>query len=287
MMCFLLTAYAQTDTVPTTHELSEIVIEGQNQRVSASESSYIPSKRQKNASADAVSLLSQMSIPQIDINPATKTVKSASGRDVSIFIDYVAATQQDLDGMRTADVKKVEYLLNPTDARFHGAQYVINFIMQKYEWGGYSKLNTEYATAENRTFGSAYNKLNFKKMTFDLYADEKYISNHHSGIKSFESFSLTNLYGNGASDIQRYSEPLSTFNVSNANNFSFRALYASQTTQIINQVSFNYTNNSHRDSEYSLRYSDNVYPDSDSKNRESGKSETFNYTFSLVSTKKS
>ena len=125
---------AQNDTIPETQELQEITVEATNQYVSANNSTYIPSRRQKNSAADAVALLSQMAIPQIDVNPADRTVKTSTGKDIAIYIDFIKATTQDLEGMRTADVKKVEYLLYPQDPRFQGAQYVINFIMQKYEW---------------------------------------------------------------------------------------------------------------------------------------------------------
>ncbi len=156
LLIFLITipgiAAAQTEETDTTkiteetdttdiRELQGIVVEANMQRTSANESTYIPQLRQKNAAADAVSLLAQMAIPQIDVNPTTQSVKTSSGQPVSIFIDYVAATAQDLSGMRPTDVKRVEYLLYPQDPRFRGAQYVLNFVMQKYEWGGYTKLH--------------------------------------------------------------------------------------------------------------------------------------------------
>ena len=43
--------------------------------------------RQKNAAADAISLLSQMAIPQIEVDPISQAVKTASGQGVSIFIE--------------------------------------------------------------------------------------------------------------------------------------------------------------------------------------------------------
>ena len=132
-----------TDSVPddeTPTELKEIVVEGANQSTSAEVSTYIPMKRAKNAAQDATSLLFHMSIPQLNVNPIDGSVKTSTGQEVSIYIDFVAADAQNLQGMRTQDVKKVEYYVNPTDPRFQGARYVVNFIMQKYEWGGYTKV---------------------------------------------------------------------------------------------------------------------------------------------------
>lgn len=142
-----------------TQELDEVVVEASNQRTSSNVSTYIPKARQKDAAADAISLLSQMAIPQIEVDPISRAVKTASGQGVSIFIDYLPATSQDLQGMRTQDVKKVEYYLYPTDPRFQGARYVINFIMQKYEWGGYTKISANKWFGVNRTEGEVYSKM--------------------------------------------------------------------------------------------------------------------------------
>ncbi len=39
--------------------------------------------------------------------------------------------------MNVKDVKKVEYYTSPSDPRFQGKENVINFIMQKYDYGSY------------------------------------------------------------------------------------------------------------------------------------------------------
>lgn len=149
-------AQSETPDTITAKELDEIVVEASNQRINAEVSTYIPVSRQKNAAQNAVSLLSMMSIPQISVDPATQAVQTAHGQNVSIFIDYLPATAEDLSGMKTQDVKKVEYLTHPSDARFQGAKYVINFVMQKYEWGGYTKLTADKSFGVNRTEGSVY-----------------------------------------------------------------------------------------------------------------------------------
>ena len=83
------------DTIKA-QELNEVVVEAANQRINAEVSTYIPMARQKNAAQNAVALLSQMSIPQIDVDPVSQAVKTAHGQNVSIFIDYVPATSEDL-----------------------------------------------------------------------------------------------------------------------------------------------------------------------------------------------
>ncbi len=283
-MCVILTAGAQNDTIPETKELQEIVVEATNQYTSADGSTYIPSKRQKNSAADAVSLLSHMAIPQIDVNPADRTIKTATGKDIAIFIDFIPATSQDLEGMQTGDVKKVEYLLYPQDPRFQGKQYVINFIMQKYEWGGYTKLNAQQSFSVNETMGALYSKFTYKRMTFDLYANTEHNSSRHNGQKSTEQFNFTNLYEDGAIDIKRSSHPISSRLINKDNGISFRAIYSAGKTRISNSVAFGIKDTPTNELESSLDYSDNIFPPTLSHTAQSDIKRTVDYNFLLTHT---
>lgn len=250
-------AIAQSEVADSikTQELDEIVVEASSQRTSSNVSTYIPKTRQKDAAADAISLLSQMAIPQIEVDPISQAVKTASGQGVSIFIDYLPATSQDLHGMRTQDVKKVEYYLHPTDPRFQGARYVINFIMQKYEWGGYTKVSANKWFGVNRTEGEVYSKMAYKSMIFDLYADEIFLTNRHGGASSTETFRFDNIYGNGPQTIQRTSGTNASLYRNNSNDFALRALYNSSKLVISNRLAYSLTNNPHNDSRNSVTYS--------------------------------
>ncbi len=280
MLCTGIFAFADepTDTI-NTQELNAVVVEASNQRTSSTASTYIPMARQKNAAVDAVSLLSQMAIPQLDVDPATQTVKTATGQSVSIIIDYVAATEQDLSGLRTTDVKKVEYLLYPQDPRFRGAQYVVNFIMQKYEWGGYTKINANKWFGVNRSGASVYSKFAYKAMTFDIYADEIYLTDRHTGSASTEIFHFPDLYGKGAQTIERESTPLTSHYRNNSNDVTFRALYSAENVQVSNMLSFNNTSTPRNNSENSLTYANGVLPSSLSKSISSNRSWGLNYDF--------
>ncbi len=284
VLCASLTISAQNDTIPATKELKEIVVEATNQYVSADASTYIPSRRQKNSATDALSLLSHMAIPQIDVNPIDRTIKSATGKDIAIFIDFIPATPQDLEGMQTADVKKVEYLLYPQDPRFQGKQFVINFIMQKYEWGGYTKLNAKQSFSVNETMGGLYSKFTYKRMTYDLYANTQHASSRHNGSKSTEQFYFTDLYGDGQFFVERYSHPISSHSISNGNGISLRAVYSTGQTQISNQISFGLQDTPADDVENALDYSDNFFPSTVSRSLKSEIKRTLDYNFLLAHT---
>lgn len=282
MICGIVatTAGAQTETSDSirAQQLDEVVIEAANQRINAKVSTYIPMSRQKNAAQNAVSLLSQMSIPQISVDPVSQTIQTAHGQNVSVFIDFIPATSEDLKGMRTQDVKKVEYYTHPADARFKGAKYVINFVMQKYEWGGYTKLNANKWLGVNRTEGSVYSKIAYKKMTFDLFADEIYLTNRHTGQNSVENFKFADLYGMGPKDVSRVSEMRLGRYRNNSNDIGFRALYDTENIQISNRIAYSLTNVPRNDVGSTLTYSDALFPSTESFTKASSKDWALKYS---------
>lgn len=282
MICGIVatTAGAQTETSDSirAQQLDEVVIEAANQRINAEVSTYIPMSRQKNAAQNAVSLLSQMSIPQISVDPVSQTIQTAHGQNVSVFIDFIPATSEDLKGMRTQDVKKVEYYTHPADARFKGAKYVINFVMQKYEWGGYTKLNANKWFGVNRTEGSVYSKIAYKKMTFDLFADEIYLTNRHTGQNSVENFKFADLYGMGPKDVSRVSEMRLGRYRNNSNDIGFRALYDTENIQISNRIAYSLTNVPRNDVGNTLTYSDALFPSTESFTKASSKDWALKYS---------
>ncbi len=176
--------------------LQQVQVEGQMASAYTDRTVYLPSQRQKNAAQNAIDLLRLMAIPQIQINPIDNSVKDNGGGEVSIFFNYMPASQEDIEGLRTADVRRVEYLEFPTDPRFRGAQRVINIIVQEYTYGGYTKLTTN----ENFLIGfssrnNIFSKFSFKKMTYDLYIGANNWDNHHIGNTVKGIYSLKDANG--------------------------------------------------------------------------------------------
>ena len=138
-----------------------------------------------------------MAIPQLSVDPVTDAVKTLSGQPVSIFIDYVEASSEDISGLNPHDVKRVEYYDNTSDPRFSGKRYVINFIMQKYEWGGYTKMDATQSFGATKTDASVYSKMKYKSMSYDIYVGEQYNAIRNAGDESIEDMRFTHLLGDG------------------------------------------------------------------------------------------
>ena len=231
--------YAQelVDTLKT-RELNEVVVKSQMQRTSPTSTTYTPTDKQKNAAQNAIDLLRQMTIPQIKINPVSEAVTDNAGGEVAIFINYLEASKEEMEGLRTPDVKKVEYLEFPTDPRFRGAQRVINIIVQEYAYGGYTKLTTN----ENFLVGfssrnNIFSKFSYKKMTYDLYVGANNWNNHHIGNNVKGIYSLKDADGNDY-QLTRTETLDGSHYKQNQYPVTFRATYASEKIQIRNTVGF-------------------------------------------------
>ena len=234
--------------------LNEVVVEAQMQNTTARMSAYIPGAREKNAAKDAASLLNLMAIPQLSVDPVTDAVETLSGQPVSIFIDYVEASSEDISGLNPRDVKKVEYYDNTSDPRFSGKRYVINFIMQKYEWGGYTKMDAAQSFRVTKTDASVYSKMKYKSMSYDIYAGERYNAIRNAGDESVEDMRFPNLLGNGPANVIRsnFSKPENSH--TNTNDISFRAIYDSDKIQLNNRIGFSYASSPETETTNNLLY---------------------------------
>lgn len=173
--------------------LSAVTVEADNTVLSTDRNIYIPSARQKKASQDAADLLRRMAIPQLVINPGDNSIKDVFGNSVSIYVNYHAAQPEELIGMRMTDVRKIEYSEYPSDPRFKGEPRVINFIVQEYEYGGYTKVSESFRTLNgmyNNT--DIFSKFTYKNMTYDLYAGSDNQNYHHAGSDRSELYRLEN-----------------------------------------------------------------------------------------------
>ena len=256
--------------------LQTVKVEADNAYLFSDRSVYRPTQRQKNASQTANDLLVMMAIPQLNARLGSSSVTTASGQPVSVYIDYVPASENDLKMMRISDVKSVEYLEYPSDARFQGNRFVINFRMTQYEYGGYVKaLGTENFIA-NSGFFQANARFVKNKMTYDVMGYGYYISNNHLGVDQIEAFRLSQENGEIKS-FQRESETESSKYRRNNYQTSFRALYSGDNITANSQIAVGLDNTPCNNNTGVVKYTDNLLEPSKYSSKADSKAKNLSY----------
>lgn len=216
------------DFAAISHQLDDVVVESKNQYVIKNKTVYTPQLQDKKIAGDATSLLRLMAIPKLKIDIRDNSVSTIAGDGVSIFIDYLPANTSDIENMRTLDVARVEVIDFPADARFKGARHVVNFIMHKYEYGGYTKLSINQGFVDNRGTYQASSKLTYKKMTYDFTARYNYTNDKHNALDTKSSYKFADY------DITRIEETQESHNENRNGHATMRAVYNSDKTVISN-----------------------------------------------------
>lgn len=257
-------ALAQTEARDSikTNDLGTVVVEAQMQSVKPDVATFYPGSDQKKSAQDAIDLLSQMGIPQIRVNPVSNSVLTLNGQPVRIYIDMQPASEEQLNALRPEDVKKVEYLVYPTDPRYQHNPYVVNFTLRKYEVGGYAKLTGNGNIMAGSGRGLTYGKIAYKRMTYDLVVSDKYTDRHNQGSDRKQIFRFPNS-DDSFDEIVR--ENVMKYSRLQQNNLglSFRAIYGTDKMTISNTFSLDATNRPRLNTAGTVLFTPSIYSRSD------------------------
>ncbi len=149
-------------------ELGEVVVEGDAVIQKVDRQILLPNKEQLGASSDGISLLQNLQIPRIVVNPADNTVKTLANQDVQLRINGIEASNSEVMAINPKDVIRIEYHDQP-GVRYNGAAAVINYIVRHRDTGGNLMLNASNGVTmpgwgEYHLSG----KVNFGKSSFSL-----------------------------------------------------------------------------------------------------------------------
>ena len=171
---YAVTMTAQTnaaDTVATdqvSFDIEEVVVTSENTIQKADKQILLPNREQREASHDGISLLQNLQIPRIVVNPTDNTVKTLANQDVQLRINGIEASNSEVMAINPKDVIRIEYHDQP-GVRYNGAAAVINYIVKHRDTGGNLMLNASNGVTmpgwgEYHLSG----KVNFGKSSFSL-----------------------------------------------------------------------------------------------------------------------
>ena len=149
-------------------KLAEVTVEAQSVIQKVDKQVLLPNKEQRRASHDGMSLLQNLQIPRIVVNPADNTVKTLANQDVQLRINGIEASNSEVMAINPKDVIRIEYHDQP-GVRYNGAAAVINYIVKHRDTGGNLMLNASNGVTmpgwgEYHLAG----KVNFGKSSFSL-----------------------------------------------------------------------------------------------------------------------
>lgn len=216
---------------------------------------YLPTVRERRAADNGINLLRFMAIPSLRISPSDNAVTTLSGGGVAFFIDNVRATAEEIQGMRPEDVKKVEILDYPADPRFEGVAHAVNFILTKYEYGGYTKLSAQQQVLiPDYGYYNLSSKFSKGKMTYDLFTG---IDHFHSDHEKNEGSAVYDFSGEEVE--WRHTMPKAKIE-NNEIYVSGRIKYASEKSVVSNQLSLRYDNVPYGRFDQENTYTPSIYP---------------------------
>lgn len=156
----------------------------------------LPNDSQISAATDGVSLLQNLQIPRIMINPTDNSVTTLSNEGVQLRINGVLATTAEVKAIMPKDVIRVEYYDQP-GVRFGGAAAVIDYIVKKHDSGGSLALSA-LSGITNLGIGHYYfsGKLHCGKSSFALMSNYSpriaYWTRSNSETYNFSSGTIEN-----------------------------------------------------------------------------------------------
>ncbi|MDE5887036.1 MAG: outer membrane beta-barrel family protein [Muribaculaceae bacterium] len=168
----------KTEKVESLHE---VVVEAATKKVIKQGIAFFPTKREKEFATDGVNLIQMMALTELPYDYRKNVVTDAAGSKVNYFIDGREASPKELLAMNPQDVVRVEYLPMPTSGKFHGKRNVVNYVMKKYETGGFTRLKALQDMRGRQGDYSLSTRMAYKEMAFDAFFEGDYKNSVNTG----------------------------------------------------------------------------------------------------------
>lgn len=170
-----LTPDTVTETEGKHTELKELTVTARTVRMTAPGAYRLtPLPEQKRLASNLIQVISNMNLSMLAIDEGTNTVRMSNGEGCAIYINGIAATPQEIQGMLPSMIRYAELLDHPRDPRFQGNPHVLNFVLRD-EIGGFTRISAKESFLNgNLTSVGVFNHLVRKRLAFSLFAGGTY-----------------------------------------------------------------------------------------------------------------
>ncbi|MDE5887031.1 MAG: hypothetical protein K2H46_05505 [Muribaculaceae bacterium] len=168
------------DSIPV-NKLEEVVIQAERGWIENGVINVIPTKKEKKLSTSPATLIKAMHLPFLEEKDGA--IVTPGGGTAVVFINGVKAEGIDISTFWPKEVKRVECIQDPTDPKYEGVKYAVNFVMTEYEAGGVSKISL-FQRVPNNGIYEISSKLVYKKMTYGAMFRGNYLRDHRSSKKA-------------------------------------------------------------------------------------------------------
>lgn len=160
--------------------LDEVTITAANVINTVDKKIILPTAHQLKASTNGLSLLQQMKLSRLQVDPLRNTITSSNQGNVQTRINGATAEIQEILSLRPEDVIRIEYHDDPSMRYGENTAAVIDYIVRRRETGGYVAFDTQ--NSPHVIFGdnNLTAKLNHKKSEFSIN-----YYNHYRGLDNY------------------------------------------------------------------------------------------------------
>lgn len=243
-------------------KLDEIVVLGERGWIENGVINYIPSKSEKKLSNSPASLIKSMHLPFLKEKDGS--IVSLSGEPVTVFINGRRADDIDLVTFWPKEVKRVQYIENPSDPRYEGVKKAVDFLMPEYKAGGVSRINFFQKIPDNGYYALS-SKAVYRKMTYGVVFSGSYFRDHRSGMTGESSYKDI-FYNDEKYDRITRNEESTSFNRDEGIQCAINAKYIAEKTRITHTVLLGWTRNPGSGSHGNNVWSENLFNSSESSN---------------------
>lgn len=169
--------------------LDELVVSGHTMVTGKDKSMYFPTKAQRKSASTGSRLLYNLMIPEISVDRKTGSATTRDKRSITQCINGVRASATEIRNLNPDDIIRVDYYPSPS-GRFSMYNAVIDFVVKKYDYGGYVDIKTETTMLTPEGNYSVNAKYTHKRWEYQVITGTGFVNDNKSGTETTETVDL-------------------------------------------------------------------------------------------------